>query len=491
MGPRTLHSLAGRFDASIGPLGLHERMIQFWGVMFDRRNELVALDCMNFSARVFPELVTPEELRALHPVETGYASPDAGPELGALIRAVELARLDRHSPHRAAVNRALVAAAGVGCGAGTTGAIRAVMSAITTLPPSAFPRANADAEVIVPLPNYPVCAAQPAGLPGLRPVFLHTRAENGFLPTFAEIAAAVTPRTTQISLTYPNNPAQATYEGPRLAELRAIVALCQAEGIFLLVDNVYQDLVFGRPFEELFALTERVDHLVKFYGPSKDTPFFAGHRIGYWFGDPRVQAAARAQAWLAENSANPNSMASFAVNLLLRLPALEGRTLVRADVEHLQAGSFGWEQRLDVDAVFRKLGQMGLPERFLDRRARADALQRQAGRAVRAQVRASPAFAEVIDEDVGNVCFVRVNPDVFAGDDVELFQLLCGAGYAVLPGSAFGMPLARGAAWFRITLIHLPVDTLCAHLAAVERVLLEAARPAGTGEPAARPMGSG
>lgn len=471
MSQRSLHSLAGRFDTDLARMDAYQRMIQYWGVMFDRRNGLAPLDCMNFSLGHFPEVLRVADVEAIHRLESGYASPDGGPELGALIRYVEFARLQRHSPHREAVNRALVEAAGVGCGAGTTGTIMSVMNAIARLPKEVFPRANDAPEVIVPVPNYPVCEAQHRHMRGLTARYVYASAANGYLPTFDEIAAAVTDRTVQITLTYPNNPGQATYEGARLEDLRALVRFCQEKGIFLLVDNIYQELVYGRRFEEVFALTDRLDYVVKFYGPSKDTPFFAGYRIGYWFGDPRLQDACREHAWVAENSANPLSMALFGVNLLLRAVATAGETLGEEHMRFLQDGMFGWGQRIDRADALARIVDTRLVERFHRALDASHALQRTAIARVRDFVWHSRAFAHCFNEDIGNVCLLRVAPEVFAGTDVELFELLSRHGIAVLPGNAFGLPIARGEATFRMTLIHEPIASLVRRLERVDEVL--------------------
>lgn len=478
MSQRSLHSLAGRFDTDLTRLDAYQRMIQYWGVMFDRRNGLAPLDCMNFSLGHFPEVLRVADVAAIHALESGYASPDGGPELGALIRYVEFARLQRHSPHRERVNRALVEAAGLGCGTGTTGAIMGVMNAIARLPKSVFPRANDAPEVVVPVPNYPVCAAQHRHMRGLTPRYVHARAANGYLPTFDEIAAAVTDRTVQITLTYPNNPGQATYEGARLDDLRALVRFCQEKGIFLLVDNIYQELVYGRRFEEVFALTDRLDYLVKFYGPSKDTPFFAGYRIGYWFGDPRLQEPCREHAWVAENSANPLSMALFGVNLLLRAVATAREPLGEDHMRFLQDGMFGWGQRIDRADAFARIVDTRLVERFHAGLEVSNALQRDAIARVRAFVRSSRAFVDCFNDDIGNVCLLRVAPDVFPGTDVELFDLLCRNGVAVLPGNAFGLPIAPGEATFRMTLVHEPIESLVRRLERVDDVLVAHARRA-------------
>ncbi|MEZ4732217.1 MAG: aminotransferase class I/II-fold pyridoxal phosphate-dependent enzyme [Caldilineaceae bacterium] len=97
----------------------------------------------------------------------------------------------------------------------------------------------------MPLPNYAVNLAQ---LSLLKPLavakHVHTKRENNFLPTFADIKAEVTENTVAIILTYPTNPSQATYEGERLSDLTAMINFCQEQGIFLIVDNIYQDLLF-------------------------------------------------------------------------------------------------------------------------------------------------------------------------------------------------------------------------------------------------------
>lgn len=470
-GERALYSLAGRFDGRVEGLDLYQRMIQYWGVMFDRRNALHALDCMNFSLGHFPEVLTVTDVAAIHRLESGYASPDGAPELGALIRHLEQARLDRHSPHRAPLHRALVERAGVGCAVGTTGAIMAVMNTIARLPRSISPRANDAPEVVVPLPNYPVCAAQPRHLRALTPRYVYGRFENGFLPTFEEVTSAVNERTVVITLTYPSNPAQATYEGARLDDLRRLVRFCQAEGIFLLVDNIYQELVYGRPFHEVFTLTDSLDYVVKCYGPSKDTPFFAGYRVGYWFGDPRLEDGCREHAWVAENSANPLSLALFGVNLLLRASSTSGTALREDDMRFLQDGMFGWGQRVERAASFDRIHATRLPERFHANLTRAEAMQREAVQQVRAFSRASRALTLACNEDIGNVCLLRVDPRAFSGTDVELFEFLCGHGIAVLPGNSFGMPIARGDAWFRMTLIHEPIDSLLRRLERVDDLL--------------------
>ena len=99
-------------------------------------------------------------------------------------------------------------------------------------------------------------------------------------------------------------------------------------------------------------------------------------------------------------------------------------------------------------------------------------LQREAMHRVRAFVERSRAFLEARNDEIGNVCLLRVDPGVFPGTDVDLFQLLCTHGIAILPGNSFGMPIEAGQAWFRMTLIHEPIDALVARLEQVDDILM-------------------
>ena len=65
---------------------------------------------------------------------------------------------------------------------------------------------------------------------------------NGYaLPPAADVAAALTPRTRAILLCNPNNPTGAVYDE---RDLRMLLDVAEAKGIFLIVDEVYRELVF-------------------------------------------------------------------------------------------------------------------------------------------------------------------------------------------------------------------------------------------------------
>jgi len=98
-------------------------------------------------------------------------------------------------------------------------------------------------EVITPEPYYPNYGMFTL-MAGAELRTLPTRIEDGFkLPTPAEFAAAVTPRTRAILLCNPSNPTGAVYSREALAE---VVKLCRERHLTLICDEVYRDFVYGK-----------------------------------------------------------------------------------------------------------------------------------------------------------------------------------------------------------------------------------------------------
>jgi aspartate/methionine/tyrosine aminotransferase len=90
-----------------------------------------------------------------------------------------------------------------------------------------------------------------------------------------------------------------------------------------------------------------------------------------------------------------------------------------------------------------------------ERLTRVEDLQRQANRLLRAECLSHDVFSDVVNPGVGNVLLIQVSPEYFRGDCHELFlALVNGIGLGILPGNAFGFPVEKGNAWFRMTTIH-------------------------------------
>ena len=99
---------------------------------------------------------------------------------------------------------------------------------------------NPGEEVLVPSPDYPLWSAATILNDG-RPVYYKCDRENGFLPDPDQIESLVSSRTRAIVLINPNNPTGANY--PR-ALLERIVAIAQKHRLLLLVDEIYDGILY-------------------------------------------------------------------------------------------------------------------------------------------------------------------------------------------------------------------------------------------------------
>ena len=133
-------------------------------------------------------------------------------------------------------------------------------------------------EVIIPSP-YWVSYPSMVQLCGGTPVFVETKAENGWKITADEFADAMTPRTKLIILTTPHNPTGAVYTEE---ELRAIGEVAIDEDILILSDEIYEHLIYDDAkhvsiaslSKELYNLTITINGFSKSYA-------MTGWRLGY------------------------------------------------------------------------------------------------------------------------------------------------------------------------------------------------------------------
>lgn len=133
-------------------------------------------------------------------------------------------------------------------------------------------------EVIIPSP-YWVSYPSMVQLCGGTPVFVETKAENGWKITPEEFEEAMTPRTKMIILTTPHNPTGAVYTEE---ELRALGEVALGEDILILSDEIYEHLIYGDEKHvsmaslspELYDLTITVNGFSKGYA-------MTGWRLGY------------------------------------------------------------------------------------------------------------------------------------------------------------------------------------------------------------------
>jgi len=159
------------------------------------------------------------------------------------------------------------------------GAVHADQVAITSGCNQAFAAAIAalcaeDDEVIIPVPYY-FNHRMWLDMSGVKTVPLITG--DGMIPSAADAAQLITPRTRAIALVSPNNPCGVEYPSETLHAFRD---LARAKGIALIVDETYRDFDSrsGAP-HNLFADPDWDDTLIQLYSFSKAYRL-TGHRVG-------------------------------------------------------------------------------------------------------------------------------------------------------------------------------------------------------------------
>ncbi len=172
-----------------------------------------------------PDVATPVELidaatHAMHKGRTGYSNGGRGePALLQALAARYSQRLGRHfGPDR------------VMCLPGTQTVLYAVMKALV----------GPDDEVLLGDPMYATYEGLIAAT-GARAVPVPLRPEHGFRMQAADVAARITPRTRILFLNSPHNPTGAVL---RRAEIDALAQLAIEHDLWIVSDEVYEDLVY-------------------------------------------------------------------------------------------------------------------------------------------------------------------------------------------------------------------------------------------------------
>jgi aspartate aminotransferase len=137
-------------------------------------------------------------------------------------------------------------------------------------------------EVIIPAPCW-VSYPEQVRLLGATPVILETSEAAGWRMTPASLSRALTPRTKAVILCSPSNPTGAAYPA---AELQALLDVLAAHDCFIVVDEIYAELVYDG-FEHVSAAklgrdmgSAIADRIVVIDGVSKQYAM-TGWRIGW------------------------------------------------------------------------------------------------------------------------------------------------------------------------------------------------------------------
>ena len=183
---------------------------------------------------------------------------------------------------------------------------------------------NPQDEVIILAPywvSYPEMIKMVYGVP-----VVVTPEDGSFHPRLADIEQAVSSATRAIIVNSPNNPSGLVFSEKFLAD---IVDFCERKGIILILDDIYQRLIFdGRPLVTAFKFTNRdvestnlvvVNGISKLYG-------MTGFRIGW----------AVTNRGLVETMTNVQAQTTSCASVILQAAAEGALTGLQSYVESLR-----------------------------------------------------------------------------------------------------------------------------------------------------------
>lgn len=132
-------------------------------------------------------------------------------------------------------------------------------------------------EIIVPIPywtSYPEIVK----LLGGHPILAQTQASNDFKLQGHELQAMITPATKAVFICNPSNPTGAVYS-PK--ELESLVAVCLTHGIYILADEIYEQIIYTKDFTSVASISDASKAItITINGLSKSAAM-TGWRLGY------------------------------------------------------------------------------------------------------------------------------------------------------------------------------------------------------------------
>ena len=128
-------------------------------------------------------------------------------------------------------------------------------------------------------------------------------------PDIAALEERVTDRTRALLINSPNNPSGAVYDRD---EMKALSEFARRKGLWLISDDIYEDLVFGdSPWVSPYHVADDHDHIICLSGFSKSYAM-TGWRVGYFAGPQHIaKAMAAVQGHSSGNIATPSQAAAI------------------------------------------------------------------------------------------------------------------------------------------------------------------------------------
>ncbi|HVE13444.1 MAG TPA: aminotransferase class I/II-fold pyridoxal phosphate-dependent enzyme, partial [Elusimicrobiota bacterium] len=212
--------------------------------------------------------------------------------------------------------------------------------------------------VLMPTPGYPAYANQ-ITLAGGRPIAMELREEDGFLPDFDRLEAALSEarargRVRAMILNYPSNPTGAVV--PDLAFLQRALDFAKRHDLIVLYDNAYAEISFdGHDSPTMLQVPGAKEaRVIEFHTLSKGWSM-AGFRLGFAVGDPEVIGAlAKLKGFFDYGLPAFNQAAAVAAlkdsgDYVARTRAIYQ---ARRDVLVAALGAIGWEVRPPKGAMY-------------------------------------------------------------------------------------------------------------------------------------------
>ena len=167
-------------------------------------------------------------------------------------------------------------------------------------------------EVLLPTPywtTYPEAIALAGGVP----VEVFAGADQDYKVTVEQLEAARTPRTKALFFVSPSNPTGAVMTAE---ETKAIGDWALEHGLWVVADEIYQNLVYEEGADHATSIMEVVpglaDSCILVNGVAK-TYAMTGWRLGWMVGpQPAMKAAANLQSHLSSNVSNISQLAAVA-----------------------------------------------------------------------------------------------------------------------------------------------------------------------------------
>ena len=179
-----------------------------------------------------------------------------------------------------------------------------------------FATIEAGDEVIIPAPywlTYPELVSVCGGVP----VYVKATKENGFKITAEQLKSAITPKTKMLIFNCPSNPTGAVYTEE---EVKAIAAVCEEAGIYVISDEIYEKLVYdGAKAYSIASYSDKMKELTFTVNGVSKTYAMTGWRIGYLAAPKDVAKAI--DSFQSHATSNSNSIAQYATMAALNASA--------------------------------------------------------------------------------------------------------------------------------------------------------------------------